>query len=64
MIYITSINDKNKMSSTYIRMECNNDIINDVHWVIKCDVYQQKINLHSNKIRDISFFSSKHVCGI
>ena len=57
--FIISNNEKHKFSSIWKWISCSNDVMNHVDYVIKCDVYLQKIHSCSKNIHGISFFVLK-----
>ena len=51
--------DKHEFSSIWKWIRCCNDVMNHVDWVIKRDIYQQKVHSCSENIRGISVFVLK-----
>ena len=57
--FIMSNTDKYEFSSIWKWISCSNDVMNHVDYVIKRDVYPQKMHLCSKNIRGISVFVIK-----
>ena len=55
LIYIHSKIYKDEFSSIWTWIRCNNDVMYDIDWAIKCDVYPQMIRSCSKNISGISF---------
>ena len=51
---------KHGFSSVWKRIKCSNDVMNHDDYVIKREVYPQKMHSCSNNIRGLSFFSKKY----
>ena len=57
--FITSNTDKHEFSSIWKCIRCCNNVMNHVDYVIKRDVYPQKMPSCSKNIRGISVFVLK-----
>ena len=52
---LSFINSKHEFSSIWKGISCSNDVMNHVDYVIKRDVYPQKMRSSSKNIRGITF---------
>ena len=59
MSFVISNTDKHEFSSIWKWISCSNDVMNHVDYVIKRDVYLQKMHSCSKNIRGISVFVLK-----
>ena len=57
--FVISNTDKHEFSSIWKWISCSNDVMNHVDYVIKRDVYLQKMHSCSKNIRGISVFVLK-----
>ena len=57
--FIISNTDKHEFASIWRWIRCCNDVMNNVDYVIKRDIYQQKMLSCSKNIRGISVFVLK-----
>ena len=57
--FVMSNTDKHEFSSIWKWIRCCNDDMNNVDYVIKCDVYPQKMHSCAKNVRGMSVFVLK-----